>query len=243
MKRKPAVEAAKPAKTDCMEELIYLRRRVAELEKLETERLKWEEQLEISCLKLHKAMEGTIQAMEMTIEMRDPYTAGHQQRVAHLACAIADKMGLTEERIEGIHMASLIHDLGKIYIPAEILSKPGKLSDFEYVIIKTHPEVGHNILKNVDFPWPIASMVFQHHERLDGSGYPSGISGDEILLESRILAVADTVESMASHRPYRPAVGIDRACEEITRNRGVLYDPEVVDICNGLIREQAFRFE
>jgi len=217
-------------------ELLYLHRRVAELEKLEAAYKKKE-----SALK--KAVEGTIQAMEMTIELRDPYTAGHQQRVARLACAIAQTLGLPDHQIEGLHMAAVIHDLGKIYIPAEILSKPGKLSDFEYVIIKTHPEVGHNILKTVDFPWPIARMVFQHHERMDGSGYPCGIAGEDILLEARILAVSDIIESMASHRPYRPAVGMDSACEEIFRNRGSLYDADVVDVCHSLIKSGNFQFD
>ncbi len=240
MKRRPA---AHTAKMGLLHEMIYLRRRVSELEKLESERNRWEEELEESCRQLRRAMEGTIQAMEMTVEMRDPYTAGHQQRVAVLAEAIAREMRLPKDQIEGICMAALIHDLGKIYIPAEILSKPGKLSEFEYVIIKTHPQVGHNILQSVDFPWPIARMVQQHHERLNGSGYPGGISGEKILLESRILAVADIVESMASHRPYRPAVGMDRASEEITQNRGLLYDPVVVDACNKLIHEEHFGFE
>ncbi|MFB3926927.1 MAG: HD-GYP domain-containing protein [Syntrophales bacterium] len=208
-----------------------------------TKQVRSEEALQESYGQLRKTMEGTIQAMEMTIEMRDPYTAGHQQRVANLACAIADNMRLPREQIEGLYMAAVIHDIGKIYVPAEILSKPCKLNEFEYVIVKTHPQVGYNILRTVDFPWPIAQMVFQHHERMDGSGYPAGISGKNILLEARILAVADIVESMASHRPYRPAFGIDKASEEIVKNRGSLYDPDVVDSCRELIMEKGFRFE
>lgn len=195
MRKRTAVKAVD---TEISQELIYLRRRVAKLERLDFEhrmaidaalrrhiadRKNWEEEINQGCRQLKQAMTGTIQAMEATIEMRDPYTAGHQQRVATLACIIAKSMGLSREKIEGIYMAAVIHDIGKIYIPAEILSKPGKLNDYEYVIIKAHPEVGHNILKNVDFPWPIASAVFQHHERMDGSGYPNGISGNDILLE------------------------------------------------------------
>ncbi len=236
MRRKPSVTAIGTARTGLTGELMYLRRRVAELEGLEAKY-----RLKEGALK--KAVEGTIQAMEMTVEMRDPYTAGHQQRVARLACAIAEVMKLPESRIEGLNMAAVIHDIGKIYVPAEILSKPGRLNDFEYVIIKAHPEVGHNILKTVDFPWPIARMVFQHHERMNGSGYPRGIAGEEILFESRILAVADIVEAMASHRPYRPAVGMDKASEEIICNRGLLYDSDAVDACHYLIHSEGFHFD
>jgi HD-GYP domain-containing protein (c-di-GMP phosphodiesterase class II) len=243
MKRRTAISVAQSAHTDILKEFAYLRRRVAHFERLEHEHRKWKQEIQNSNRQLRKAMDRMIQAISMTIEMRDPYTAGHQQRVTHLACSIADRMGLSKEKIEGIYMAAMIHDLGKIYIPAEILSKPGKLSDFEYLIIKMHPEAGHNILKIMDFPWPIAQMVFQHHERLNGSGYPKGICGNEIMLESRILAVADIVESMASHRPYRPAIGLESALEEITRYRDILYDPEVVDVCNQLILAEGFSFE
>jgi PAS domain S-box-containing protein/putative nucleotidyltransferase with HDIG domain len=208
-----------------------------------TEAKKWQRELEESYDKLRRTMKGTIQAMERTMEMRDPYTAGHQQRVAGLACAIAHEMGLAREQVEGIYLASVIHDIGKIYVPAEILSKPCKLNEIEFVIIRTHPQVGHDILRSVDFPWPIARIVYQHHERLDGSGYPDGISGNEILIEAKILAVADIVESMSSHRPYRPAVGIDKAAEEILSKRGFLYDPDAVDSCRRLILDKGFRFD
>jgi HD-GYP domain-containing protein (c-di-GMP phosphodiesterase class II) len=177
-------------------------------------------------------------------ELRQSYTAGHQLRVTQLACAIAKEMGLPEEQIEGIHMAGLVHDIGKINVPAEILSKPGTLNDLEFGLIKTHSQVGHNILDGtIEFPWPIAQIVLQHHERMDGSGYPVGLSGDEIILEARILGVADVVEAMASHRPYRPARGIDQALVEISQNRGILYDPEVVDACLKLFNEKRFKFE
>jgi PAS domain S-box-containing protein/putative nucleotidyltransferase with HDIG domain len=209
-----------------------------------TERKQAEEDLRQSYLKLQKTLEGTIHTLVSTIEMRDPYTAGHQLRVAQLACAIANEMGLSEEQIEGLRMAGLVHDIGKINVPAEILSKPGQLSDLEFGLIKTHAQVGHDILNGpIEFPWPVAQIVLQHHERIDGSGYPQGLSGDDIILEARILAVADVVEAMASHRPYRPPHGIDKALEEISQNKGVLYDPEVVDVCLRLFIEKRFKFE
>ena len=192
--------------------------------------------------KLRKALGGTIQVLVAAVETRDPYTAGHQQRVTHLARAIASEMGLSLGQIEGIRMAGAIHDIGKIAVPAEILSKPGKITETEFGIIKTHPQVGYDILKGIEFPWPVAKIVLQHQERLDGSGYPAGLKGDEIILEARILAVADVVEAMASHRPYRPALGIDRALEEISKNRGILYDADVVDACVRLFREKGFKF-
>ncbi len=163
--------------------------------------------------------------------MRDPYTAGHQKRVTDLACAIAEEMSLSKEQIEGLQMAGLIHDVGKILVPAEILSKPGRLTEIDFSMIETHPKVGYDILKTIEFPYPVAQIVIQHHERMDGSGYPAGLTGKEILLEARILAVADVVEAIASHRPYRPALGQDKAIEEISQNRGVLYDPKAVDAC------------
>jgi PAS domain S-box-containing protein/putative nucleotidyltransferase with HDIG domain len=202
-----------------------------------------EQELKESYDRLNRALEGIIRAMAATIEMRDPYTAGHQRRVSKLACAIARKIGLPERQIEGIRMAGEIHDIGKIYVPAEILSKPGKLTDIEFTIIKTHSQVGYDILKNIEFPWPIADIVVQHHERLDGSGYPAHLKGNAILPEANIIIVADVVEAMSSHRPYRPSHGIDKAITEITQNRGVLYDAAVVDHCVRLFRETNFSFE
>jgi len=207
------------------------------------ERKRAEREIQHNLEKVRKAMEGTIRAMACIVETRDPYTAGHQQRVTYLAHSIAREMGLSEERIEGIRMAGLIHDLGKIGLPAEILSKPGQINEPELSLVKTHPELGHNMLKTIDFPWPIAQMVLQHHERMDGSGYPLGLTGTEILLEARILAVADVVEAIASHRPYRPALGFKKALQEISRNSGILYDSEVVNVCLRLFVEQGFRFE
>lgn len=192
---------------------------------------------------LQKSLEQSIQAIADTVEARDPYTAGHQRRVSELAVAIARELGLPEEKIHGIHLAAIIHDLGKIQVPAEILTKPGKLSDIEFMLMKTHPQAGYDILKDVDFPWPIADIVRQHHERLDGSGYPQGLKDGQILLESRIMAVADVVEAMASHRPYRPTLGIEAALQEIERGRGRAYDPAVVDACLKLFREGRFALE
>ncbi|MFH1122190.1 MAG: HD domain-containing phosphohydrolase [Pseudomonadota bacterium] len=197
-------------------------------------------ELQETLKKLQTAMEGIIQAMAQMGETRDPYTAGHQRRVAGLACAIACEMGLSGGRLEGLRMAGIIHDLGKISVPAEILSKPAVLSQAEFKLLEQHPEVAYHILKDFDFPWPIAYIVYQHHERLDGSGYPNGISGAEILLEAKILAVADVVEAMASHRPYRPSLGVQAALKEITRQVRVLFDPEAVSACLRLFREKGF---
>ncbi|MDH7574852.1 MAG: HD domain-containing protein [Candidatus Saccharicenans sp.] len=208
-----------------------------------TSRKKVERELQDSWARLQRALQGTVQAISTTIEMRDPYTAGHQRRVAKLAEAIARELGLPEAGVEGLKLAAEIHDIGKIYVPSEILSKPTKLTDLEYTIIKTHPQAGYEILKNIEFPWPIAQIVLQHHERINGSGYPKGLKGGEILPEARILAVADVVEAMSSHRPYRPAFGIDRALEEIKQNRGVLYGTSEVDACLRLITEKAFTLD
>jgi putative nucleotidyltransferase with HDIG domain len=175
-------------------------------------------------------------------EKRDPYTAGHQQRVAKLACAIGRGMGLSEHALEGLEMAGTLHDVGKVYVPAEILSKPARLSHLEMGIMKSHPEVGFEILREVNFPWPVARTVLEHHERLDGSGYPGGLKGADICLEARILAVADVVEAMSSHRPYRAALGLPQALEEIRSGRGRLYEGEAVDLCLALMRD-GFTFE
>ena len=189
---------------------------------------------------LRQSLEDSIKAIVDTVEARDPYTAGHQSRVGLLAVAISKEIGLPEETIHGIALAASVHDLGKISVPAEILSKPGRLTDVEFQLMKEHVQRGYDILKDIKFPWPLATMVWQHHERMDGSGYPKGLKGDQILLESRILAVADVVEAMSSHRPYRPALGIGPALEEIGRGRGVLYDPSVVDACLKLFRERGY---
>lgn len=208
-----------------------------------TEHKKVEESLKQSLEKLQKTMKSTIEAMALTSELRDPYTAGHQRRVAQVATAIATEMGLSGERIDGINLAALIHDIGKICVPAEILSKPGRISEIEFSLIQAHPQVGFDILKRIEFPWPIAQVVLQHHEKMDGSGYPSGLSGEDILLEARILCVADVVEAIASYRPYRPALGEEIALQEILQNSGILYDPRVVDACLKVFNERGFMFE
>jgi putative nucleotidyltransferase with HDIG domain/PAS domain S-box-containing protein len=205
-----------------------------------TERKQAQEKLESTLGNLRKAIGGTIQAIVQVVEMRDPYTAGHQRRVADLARSVATEMGLPPDVIEGIRIAAAIHDIGKVAVPAEILSKPGKLTQNELELIKDHSLTGFDILKHVEFPWPIAEIIYQHHERLDGSGYPRGLKGDDVLLEARIIALADVVEAMASHRPFRPARGIDAAMDEIEEHRGTLYDPEVVDTCVKLFREKRY---
>lgn len=208
-----------------------------------TSRKRADEELKHTLEKLRKAMGATIQAITLTVEMRDPYTAGHQRRVSDLARSIADALGFSAEKIDAIRMAASIHDLGKISVPAEILSKPGRLTETEHTLLRTHSQVGYVILKQIDFPWPIAQIVLQHHERINGSGYPQKLRGDEILFEAKILGVADVVEAMVSHRPYRKAFSQDKALEEIRRNRGVLYDPNVVDSCLSLFNGKEYEFK
>ena len=207
-----------------------------------TDRKRMQQRLQLSLDNLKKVMDGTINAMAMAVEMRDPYTSGHQHRVAGLVQAIAEEIKLSAENIEGVYMAASIHDIGKISLPAEILSKPVKLTDIERKMIQAHSKVGYDILKGIDFSWPIAQIVLQHHERMDGSGYPHGLGGEEILIGARIVGVADVVETMASHRPYRPSLGLDKALEEISQNSGTLYDERVVNACLKLFNEKGFQF-
>lgn len=194
-------------------------------------------------IKLRESLEQTIQAIADTGEERDAYTAGHQRSVADLCSKISKELGMSADRIHGLHLAASIHDIGKIGIPAEILAKPRRLTAVEFEMIKAHPSIGFDIIKNVSFPWPIAQIILQHHEKIDGSGYPKGLKGEEILLESKILAVADVVEAMASHRPYRAALGIDAALSEITAQSGITLDTQVVDACLRIFREQGYKFE
>lgn len=201
------------------------------------------EQSQQHLVQLRDSLEGTVRAIAAVVEMRDPYTSGHQARVAGLAAAIARQMGLPDEQVHAIRLAGMVHDLGKIRIPAEILAKPGKITDIEFSLIKVHPQAGYDILKSIAFPWPIAQMVLQHHERLDGSGYPQGLKGEQIDLGARILSVADVVEAISSHRPYRPALGVEAALNEITRARGTHFEPKVVDACLALFREQGYLFQ
>jgi len=208
-----------------------------------TDREQAEQKLQQSYQKLRKTMEDAIYTIGKIAETRDPYTAGHQLKVSKLAITIAREMKLSEDKIEGIRIASLIHDIGKISVPTEILSKSTTLTDIEFSLIRCHSQIGYDILKSIDFSYPVAQIVLQHHERLNGSGYPNNLKGDKILLEARILGVADVVEAMSYHRPYRPALGIDKALEEISKNKGILYDPKVVDACLRLFKEKGFKFE
>ena len=208
-----------------------------------TERKQSEQQLEEGFRKLKAAMEATIKAIGLTVEKRDPYTAGHQRHVAQLACAIASEMGLTGDQAEAVRIAGLLHDLGKIQIPTEILTKPGPLTRDEFALIKAHPQVSYEILVAAQFPLPVAEVVLQHHERIDGSGYPSGLRDGQILLEADILAVADVVEAVSSHRPYRPALGVGKAIDEISQNRGILYYPDAVDACLSVLTNKGFAFQ
>jgi PAS domain S-box-containing protein/putative nucleotidyltransferase with HDIG domain len=205
-----------------------------------TEQKQARQQIQQSLERLQKTIKEIIQAMAYIGEVRDPYTAGHQRRVAQLSDKIARTMGLADEKHEGLTMAAFVHDIGKIIVPSDILSKPGKLTKPEFDMLKDHTRIGYEILKNIEFPWPIANIVLQHHERMNGSGYPSNLSGDQIIIEARILAVADVVEAMSSHRPYRPALGIDKALEEIDQNSGILYDTNVVNACIKLFTDKGF---
>jgi putative nucleotidyltransferase with HDIG domain len=204
---------------------------------------KAEEDREAAYATLDKALNDSIAAMSKMVEMRDPYTAGHQTKVADLSVAIARGLKLPDEHVKYLRIAALIHDIGKIHIPSDILNKPGKLRDMEWELIRIHAQGSYDILKNIEFPWPVAQIALQHHERLDGSGYPNGLAGDQILLEAKILAVADVVDAMSSDRPYRPALGIEKALEEITQNRGVLYDAAIVDACLKLFNKNGYKLE
>jgi putative nucleotidyltransferase with HDIG domain len=208
-----------------------------------TEHKRAEDALQRSLHKLERILDETVDALASAVETRDPYTAGHQRRVANLAFTMAKEMGLSKEQINGIHMAAIIHDIGKIHVPAEILSKPARLTNAEFDIVRTHSQVGYDILKSIEFPWPVADVVRQHHERMNGSGYPQGLKKGDILLEAGILAVADVVEAMSSYRPYRPACSWSETFDEISKNRVILYEPRAVDVCLKLFKKKNFRFE
>jgi putative two-component system response regulator len=224
-----------------LDELELRLQRVLKERIILAERNKAEEENKQALQKLRKAITGTIYAMAMTIEIRDPYTAGHQRRVASLSRAIGKELCLSSLQVEGLGMAGVIHDIGKIAIPSEILSKPANLNKLEYEIMKTHPQVGYDILKSIEFPWPLAEITAQHHERLDGSGYPLGLKENEIIFEAKILSVADVVEAMASHRPYRAAKGIGFALNEISKRRGISFDPQVIDVCLYLFNKKDYK--
>jgi PAS domain S-box-containing protein/putative nucleotidyltransferase with HDIG domain len=232
---------------------VYITRDISERKMVEAEidqyRFHLEELVEARTSELNESMttlratmESIVQSMGYALESRDQYTAGHQRRVAEAAAEIASEMGLQQNVIVGIRMAGLIHDIGKIYVPSEILNKLGKLDEVEFMLIKKHPQVGYDILKSIDFPWPIAEIVYQHHEKLDGSGYPRGLKSGDILLEAKIICVADVVEAMCINRPYKIGPGLETALDEISRNRGILYDEAVVDACMKVFRDNGFRF-
>jgi putative nucleotidyltransferase with HDIG domain len=222
---------------------IELAKANRQLQQVTASRARTEKKLKTGVERLKRSLEKTIIAIAAVTEIRDPFTAGHQKRVARLADAIAEEMGLSQARTERLRLAAMVHDIGKIHVPTEILMKPLNLSDPEFNIIEAHPQIGHDILYGIEYSRPIAKIVLQHHELLDGSGYPHGLSGDEIILEARILVVADVVEAMASHRPYRPAHGIGKALEEILHHKGTLYDPYVVDACVRVFYEREFSLE
>jgi putative nucleotidyltransferase with HDIG domain len=224
-------------------ELMLRLKRVLKERILFAERNQSDAELKQSFEKLRRAQDQTVVALASAAEIRDPYTSGHQQRVTKLACSIAENMDLSENLIEGLRIAGLLHDIGKISVPAEILSKPGKITQDEYNIIKQHCQIGYEILKGIEFPWPVAQIVLQHHEKMNGSGYPFGLTGEEILLEARILTVADVIEAMSSHRPYRPGLGIDKALDEVINNKSTFFDPVVVDTCWDLFSNGKFKFE
>jgi putative two-component system response regulator len=225
-----------------------------EKERLEAENLRYRERMEELVIdrtaalqeresRLQRVMDGSVEAITSAIEIRDPYTAGHERRVARLAAAIARRLGVSEIQERGIEITGFLHDIGKIAVPAEILSKPGKLNECEFGIIKAHPQVGYDILRKIDFFWPVADTTLQHHERLNGSGYPKGLTGSGIIFEARVLAVADVVEAMSSPRPYRPAMPMELVIQQVTKDRGILFDANAVDACCELITSGKFRFE
>ncbi len=224
-----------------LQEMVIRIKRVIQERENAAERNRMGQELQESFRRLKKGLEDTISVLARAIETRDPYTSGHQKRVSELSCLIGKEIHLPPVQLDGLRLAGLIHDIGKISIPSEILNKPGRLSEVEYNLIKTHSEIAYEILKDIDFPWPIADMVLQHHERLDGTGYPKGLKSDNILLEAKILAVADVVDAMAAHRPYRPSLGVDRALEEITRSRDRLYDSRIVEACLRVIDREGNR--
>ena len=229
-------------KDQLVEELQEMHEKVAELEKIVVRYHQLEKEPHQSYGKLQKFIEGIAYIITEIVEIRDPYLTGHHQRVSKLATAIAQEMKLPQDKIEGVRFASLVHDVGRVNLPTEIVSKPSKLVEVEFNLLKNHPRTGYEILKKVDFPWPIAEIVFQHQEKIDGSGYPRGLKGDEILIEAKILGVANVVEAMSSYKSYRPALSIDESLTEISKYENILFDPEVVDACLRLFKEKGFKF-
>jgi len=230
-------------KDQLVEELQEMHEKVAELEKIKVKYNQLERELQQSDEKLQKFIEGIAYIITEIVEIRDPYLIGHHQRVSKLATAIAQEMKLPQDKIEGVKIASLVYDVGKVNLPAEIVSKPSKLVEVEFNLVKNHPRIGYEILKKVNFPWPIAEIVFQHQEKIDGSGYPRGLKGTEILIEAKILGVANVVEAMSSYKSYRPALSMDEALTEISKYKNILFDPEVVDACLRLFKKKGFKFK
>ncbi len=230
------------AKEQLVKELQKMREKVAGLEEVKLKYNQVDKKLKQSYKKFQKIIEGTANIITKVVETRDPYSIGHQQRVSKLATAIAQEMKLPQDKIGGTKIASLVHDIGKVNLPTEIISKPSKLIEVEFNLIKNYPKVGYDILKKVDFPWPIAEIVLQHQEKIDGSGYPRGLKGDKICIEAKILGVANVVEAMSSYKSYRPALSISEALAEISKNKNILFDPEVVDTCIKLFKEKDFKF-
>ena len=229
-------------KDQLIKEMQKMCEKVADLEEVKLKYNQVDKKLKQTHIKLQKIIEGTANIITKVVEIRDPYSTGHQQRVSKLATVIAQEMKLPQDKIEGIKIASLVHDIGKVNLPTEIVSKPSKLVEVEFNLIKNYPKVGYDILRKVDFPWPIAEIVLQHQEKIDGSGYPRGLKVDEICIEAKILGVANVVEAMSSYRSYRPALSIDESLAEIVENKNILFDPEVVDTCLKLFKEKDFKF-
>jgi len=236
------MKVPKKSQEQLIEDLNIMRKKIVDLENEKIKYSKAQKELNQTHKKINHIIEGIAQIITEVIEIRDPHFIGHQKKVSKLATAIAEEIKLSRDKIEGVKFAALVYDLGKVNLPTEITSKSSKLAEAEYTCIKNHPKICHNIFKKIDFPWPIAEIVFQHHERLDGSGYPRGLKGDEILIEARIIAVADVVEAMSSKRPYRQAYSIQEALGEVLKNRGILYEPNVVDACLKLFKEKNFTF-
>jgi len=225
-----------------VKEVQEMHEKVADLEKIVVRDNQLEKELQQSYGRLEKFIEGIAYTITEIVEIRDPYLRGHHQRVSKLAAAIAQEMKLPQDKIEGVRIASLVHDIGKVNLPTEIVSKPSKLVEVEFNLLKNHPKVGYDILKKVDFPWPIAEIVYQHQEKIDGSGYPRGLKADKICIEAKILGVANVVEAMSSYKSYRPALSIDESLTEISKYENILFDPEVVDACIKLFKEKGFKF-
>jgi len=229
-------------KDQLIKEMQKMREKIAGLEEVKLEYNQIDKKLKQTSKKLQKFIEGIAYIIMKVVETRDPYSIGHQQKVSKLATTIAREMKLPQDEIEGTRIASLVHDIGKVNLPTEIISKPNKLIEVEFNFIKNYPKVGYDLLKKVDFPWPIAEIVLQHQEKIDGSGYPRGLKGNEICIEAKILGVANVVEAMSSSKSYRPALSIDEALAEISKNKNILFDPEVVDACLRLFKENGFKF-